>query len=323
LKLKKPDWIVIDEVQKLPKLLDLVHLHIEKHKQKFALSGSSARKLKRGGANLLAGRATMNHLHPFSSTELKNDFDLNTSLAWGLLPQIQSYQNDQDKFDFLESYCLTYIKEEIVSEQIVRSLDPFRDFLPIAAQMSGKPLNFSKIARDIEVDTTTVQNYFSILEDTLLGFSISSHHNSIRKRQRKAPKFYFFDTGVLRALWGVLDQPINESTSLYGLYFEHFLILEIKKLSDYKKIRWNFSYLLTKDDVEIDLILEKPNTPTLLIEIKSTKNIQEEDLSSSIKLSKDFKNSKAYCFSRDSQEKKFQHVHCLHWEKGLKELGLL
>ena len=317
---EKPDWIIIDEVQKLPKLLDLVHLHIEENKQKFALSGSSARKLKRGGANLLAGRASLNYLHPLSAFELKEDFNLNQALNWGLLPNILSLPEDSDKFDFLESYCLTYLKEEIVAEQVIRSLDPFRNFLPIAAQMSGKPLNFSKIAKNVGVDTTTVQNYFSILEDTLLGFSLPSYHNSIRKRQRKAPKFFFFDNGVLRALWGLLDQPVKESTSMYGNYFEHFVIQEIRKLADYKKKRFNYSYLLTKDDVEIDLILEQPNQPTILIEIKSTTNIQKEELSSFIKISKEFKNARSFCLSRDPQEKQFEHVTCLNWKDGIKKI---
>lgn len=321
-KVERPEWIVIDEVQKLPRLLDLVHLHIEKDGQKFALSGSSARKLKRGSANLLAGRATMNHLYPLTSTELGDEFDLQQALTWGLMPKIQDLPEVNDRFDFLESYCLTYLKEEILSEQLVRSLDPFRNFLPIAAQMSGKPLNFSKIGREVGVDTTTVQNYFSILEDTLLGFSLPAFHHSVRKRQRQAPKFYLFDIGILRALSRSLDEPVKKSTIPYGTFFEHFLIHEIRRLADYKKIRWDYSYLVTKDDVEIDLILEKPNRPLILIEIKSSENLQKGSITNFIKISKDFENAEAYCFSCDPQEKAFEHVKCLHWKDGLEALGL-
>lgn len=321
-KTQQPAWIVIDEVQKLPRLLDLVQLHIENDQQKFVLSGSSARKLKRGSANLLAGRATMNYLHPLAAREIGKSFDLIQALSWGLLPKVHGLERVEDKIDFLESYCLTYLKEEIVSEQIVRSLDPFRNFLPIAAQMSGKPINFSKIARDVGVDTSTVQNYFSILEDTLIGFSLPALHSSVRKRQRLAPKFYLFDIGIMRALAGMLDEPVKKSSSLYGTYFEHFIIQEIRKLSDYKKIRWNFSYLMTKDGVEIDLVLEKSNKPLILIEIKSAENIQSDDLTSFIKITRDFKSARAFCLSCDPREKQFEHVHCLHWLDGLKELGL-
>jgi uncharacterized protein len=187
---QKPEWVVIDEIQKLPKLLDLVHLMIEEDKQKFILTGSSARKLKRGAGNLLAGRAFVYHLHPFTSVELGHEFDLLDALNWGLLPKTQALKTDEEKQDFLEAYCRTYLKEEIQQEQIVRNLDPFRQFLEIAAQMNGKIINFSKIAREVGVDTTTVQNYFSILEDTLLGFFLPSYHKSVRKRQISAPKYW-------------------------------------------------------------------------------------------------------------------------------------
>jgi predicted AAA+ superfamily ATPase len=319
---QKPEWIVIDEVQKLPRLLDLVHFHIENDQQKFVLSGSSAHKLKRGSANLLAGRATMNHLHPLTANELGQAFDLHHALSWGLLPKIYGLNTDGEKFDFLESYCLTYLKEEIVSEQIVRNLDPFRNFLPIAAQMSGKIINYSKIAREVGVDTTTVQNYFSILEDTLIGFTLPAFHRSVRKRQRLAPKFYLFDLGVTRALAGILDVPVRKATGSFGNYFEHFLIQEIRKLADYKKIRWNFSYLMTKDNVEIDLILERPSRPLILIEIKSADNIQREDIASFIKVTSAFTDARSYCFSSDPRKKIFDHVECLHWQEGLAALGL-
>jgi predicted AAA+ superfamily ATPase len=193
---KDCDWVVIDEVQKLPRLLDTVHQLIEEKRAKFILSGSSARKLKRGSANLLAWRAFVYHLHPLTSVEYGATFSLQEVLEWGALPKLLEFQNASDKIEFLRAYALTYLKEEIQVEQLVRNLDPFRQFLEIAAQSNGQIVNYSKIARDVGVDTTTVQNYFSILEDTLIGFHLPAYHRSIRKRQRESPKFYLFDPGV-------------------------------------------------------------------------------------------------------------------------------
>ena len=200
-------WVVIDEVQKLPKLLDVVHQLIESTKVKFILSGSSARKLKRGGANLLAGRAFVFHLYPFIAFELNTQFELASFLQWGALPKLLSFKREHDKREYLRSYALTYLKEEIQMEQIVRKLDPFRKFLEVAAQMNGKTINYSRIACDIGVDTTTVQNYYTILEDTLVGFYLRSYHTSLRKSQKLSPKFYLFDTGVCRALKRTLSVP--------------------------------------------------------------------------------------------------------------------
>ena len=319
-KSKKSEWIIIDEVQKLPRLLDLVHLHIVEEKQKFALSGSSARKLKRGQANLLAGRASVYQMYPFSSFEIGSNFELQQALEWGTLPEISHLENDTEKANFLKSYCLTYLKEEIASEQIVRKLDPFRSFLPIAAQMSGKVINFSKIAREVGVDTVTVQNYFQILEDTLLGFFLPAYHQSVRKRQLKAPKFYLFDTGVTRSLANLTDVLLKPQTSLYGVYFENFLVNEIMRLSSYYQKDWSMSYLQT-DHGEVDLILEKPGHKTVLIEIKSTTNVSEQDAASLNRFVAGYKNAQALVLSQDKLSKQFDNVTCLHWQVGLAELG--
>jgi predicted AAA+ superfamily ATPase len=170
---KKYEWIIIDEVQRLPKLLNTVHRMIEKHQQKFALTGSSARKLKRGSANLLAGRAFVNHLYPLSYLEMGDSFELNSTLHWGSLPKVLNLKTNQEKKAYLRSYSLTYIKEEIQAEQIVRKLEPFREFLTVAAQMSGQILNFSSIAREVGAHVPTAQSYYEILEETYIGFILS------------------------------------------------------------------------------------------------------------------------------------------------------
>ncbi|MCB0341239.1 MAG: ATP-binding protein [Pseudobdellovibrionaceae bacterium] len=316
------EWVIVDEIQKLPKLLDLVHHAIVNKRQKFILTGSSARKLKRGAANLLAGRASVYHLYPFTARELGDDFDLQTALEWGLLPEVWNLKQAGDRAETLYAYALTYLKEEVQAEQFVRKLDPFRKFLEVAAQSNGKIVNFSKIGNDVGVDTTTVQNYFSILEDTLLGFILPSYHKSVRKRQREAPKFYFFDPGVVRALSRTLDVHLVPKTYAYGESFEHFVILEIRKLAEYARKKWEFYYLRTKDDVEIDLLIDIPKRPTVCIEIKSSSQVTRSDLRSFIAISADMKNIRAICLSNDPVKKKIDHVECFHWREGIEQLGL-
>jgi predicted AAA+ superfamily ATPase len=167
-------WVFIDEIQKLPKLLDVVHKLIEEKHFKFALSGSSSRKLKRGKANLLAGRAFLYELFPFTFLEMNSFFNLDSVLQWGSLPKIFEF-NDEDRVSFLRSYVQTYLKEEIVAEQLVRNLQPFRNFLEVAAQANGQILNFSKLARDINSEVPTVQSYFEILIDTYIGFYLHQY----------------------------------------------------------------------------------------------------------------------------------------------------
>ncbi len=315
-------WIVIDEIQKIPGLLDVVHQQIERGRFQFALTGSSARKLKRGAANLLAGRAFLYHLFPLTAGEIGGGFSLASALQWGTLPRVLSLEKDEDKRDYLRSYAHAYLQEEITQEQIVRRLDPFRRFLQVAAQMSGQTLNFSKIARDCLTTVPTIQSYFQILEDTLIGFLLEPFHESIRKRQRGNPKFYFFDTGVLRALSGTLSVNLAPRTADFGIAFEHFLIQEIRRLESYAKKDWRFSYLRTKDGAEIDLIIERPGLKRALVEIKSSERIAPEDISGVRSLAPDIPQSEAFCLSLDPTAKIIDGVRCLPWERGLKDLGL-
>lgn len=320
----KPDveWIVIDEIQKAPKLLDIVHQQIETTRLKFALTGSSARKLRHGSANLLAGRAFVLNLFPFTARELGDSFSLPSALAWGTLPRAVTIDNDEDRRDFLRGYAHTYLQEEITQEQIVRRLDPFRRFLIVAAQMSGQIINFSKIAREIGSSSVTVQSYFQILEDTLIGTLIEPFHESVRKRQRGNPKFYFFDTGVQRALNNTLQVALAPQTYGFGVAFEHFVVNEIQRLQSYGKKDFRLSYLRTKDGVEIDLILERPGMKRALVEIKSAEQVTDEDIRSLRLLGKDVPNSEAFCLSRDPTPRRIDAVSCLPWEKGLIQLGL-
>jgi predicted AAA+ superfamily ATPase len=316
----RPKLIVLDEIQRLPKLLNTVHRLIEKKGWRFALTGSSARKLKRGAANLLAGRAFTHSLFPLTHQELGKDFNLEAAMTWGTLPKLFDLDSATDKRKFLHSYALTYIREEIVAEQITRKLEPFRLFLQISAQHNGKILNFSAIAKDVGVDTKTIQSYYQILEDTLVGFSLPAYHASVRKSQRQAPKFYLFDTGVRRALEDTLDLPIKSGTSYFGELFEHWLILEIFRLNQYTEAGYQFSYYQTYSGTEIDLVLSRGRRTPILIEIKSKAIIDESDIKKLAKIGEAFPKSPLYIFSQDPIAKQALGVKCLHWQKGINEI---
>lgn len=317
---KKNEWIIIDEVQKNIALLDVVQIGIVKHKIKFAITGSSARKLKRGSANLLGGRAIQFSLHPFTDKELKSEKDLIELLRWGSLPEIFEL-SEKDRERKLYSYVSTYLREELLQEQIIRQVEPFRKFLEIAAQMNGKILNFSKIARDAGVEERSIARYYQILEDTLLGFFIEPFNHSIRKRQSQKAKFYFFDLGVTRALQNSVSLEVSPQTEVYGNLFEHFFILECIRLNDYKEKRFKFFYLKTKDSLEVDLIIETPKKQFILIEIKSKNRILEDDFRSLKSIAADFKNLKT-CLLVSNQKQSTRHgnITCIHWREALDEL---
>jgi predicted AAA+ superfamily ATPase len=187
-------WILIDEIQKVPALLDVVHKQMKHKNVLFALTGSSARKLRRGASNLLGGRAHEFHMHPLTHVELKNSdvgFNLDRVLAYGSLPYIV-LSSESSRIRSLYSYVSTYLKEEILVEQIIRKVEPFQKFLEVAAKMNGKILNFSKIARDSGVEERSVARYFQILDDTLVGFHLYPYERSIRRQQSQKAKFYYF-----------------------------------------------------------------------------------------------------------------------------------
>ena len=315
-------WVLIDEVQRAPRLLDVVHRLIERTEKRFVLTGSSSRKLRRGASNLLAGRAFVYNLYPLTVPELKDAFDLEDALRWGTLPGIYALEENEDKQSYLRAYALTYLKEEIVAEQIVRRLDPFTQFLEVAAQANGTIINYANIARDVGADPKTVISYFSILEDTLVGFLLPAFHRSIRKQQRVNPKFYFFDTGVKRSLDRTLDVPLNARTYEYGKAFEHFVITQIAHLSRYRYPDWRLSYLQTGAGAEIDLLIDRPGTATVLVEIKSSTRVDDRDVRNLARFTGDFADPLALCVSRDPARLKMNGVLCVHWREAIEELGL-
>lgn len=310
--------IVIDEIQRIPDLLNIVHLLIEEKKElSFILTGSSARKLKRAGVNLLAGRAFVYHLYPFTCFELGDYFNLEDALQFGTLPKIHEFTQLEDKQQFLQAYAQTYLKEEIWYEHLIRKLDPFRRFLEVSAQMNGKIINMSLIAKDVGVDDKTIKDYYSLLEDTLVGFLLKPFKHSFRKRLNAHPKFYYFDTGVVRALSRQLSLPLLPGTSAYGEAFEHYIILECIRLASYFYSEYRFSYLKTKDDAEIDLVVERPGQPLLFIEIKSSQQVSDAQLQRFIHLTRDFGECEAVCFSQVAEVLQKEQVKVMPWKLGL------
>lgn len=315
--------VVIDEIQRVPALLDIAHKLIQQENAKFALTGSSARKLKRNCANLLAGRASVYKLFPLLFSEIGEDFSLQHALEWGTLPELVSIKDDNDKLRMLQAYAETYIAEEIVAEQIIRKLPPFRRFLQVAAQMNGKVLNYSKIAADIQTDYSNVRNYFEILEDTLLGFNLECFHTSARKRLRQASKFYWIDTGVARSLQKILGIKLHPSTSLYGDTFEAFIVSQIRACLEYQVGQYQLSYLQTSKGAEIDLIIERAGEHTLCLEIKSGENVRKEDLAHLEKLSSDILNSIPVCLYRGTEIRQYGNVRLLPWKTFFSEFNLV
>lgn len=322
----RPEWVIIDEVQRAPKLLDVVHSVIEAswnrgRELKFALTGSSARKLKRGAANLLAGRAFTFNLYPLTFYELGDSFNLMKALTWGTLPTTCNLESDEERKAYLRSYTSSYLKEEIAQEQLVRNLVPFRRFLPIVAQCSGTIVNYNSIARELGVDWTTVRTYFDIIEDTLLGFKLPAYSRSIRKQQLSAPKFYLFDIGIKRALDKTLS--LEPSTNqLMGPLFEHFVICEVLRLNDYLQRDFTLSYLTTQGGAEIDLIIERPGARTLFVEIKSTERVTREHLRHLRDLSAGRDDVEPICVSRESRRRREGEILVLPWQEAFGYMGL-
>ena len=281
--LPEKSWVVVDEVQRLPSLLNEVHALMEDFpgRYRFALTGSSARKLKRQQANLLAGRAALRKFFPLTSQELGNRFDLSRAIRWGCLPRVWSHPESGDSlpnqaqvFDFLESYVETYLREEIQQEALVRNLDSFSRFLEVAALANGQVLNRSNIARDCSVARQTVDGFYQVLEDTLIGVSLPAWRPKLKVKEVEHPKFYFFDTGVVRALLGKSDEKPEAAEE--GYLLETWLLHELRSFDSYSGLNGKFSYWGTHSGSEVDFIWQK-GSRSVGIELKRTQRWRSDD----------------------------------------------
>ena len=245
-------WIVLDEIQKVPPLLDEVHRIMGLHKWNFALCGSSARKLRRGGANLLAGRALTLSMESFSATELGDSFDIEFALNWGMLPFV--WNEPQYAADILAAYVNTYLKEELQAEGLIRNVPPFVRFLSVAGQINGQMVNAQNIARDAAVARSTVDNYFGVLTDTLVGHFLPAWRPGLKVREATQPKFYWFDPGVARASAGLLRDPTDRLWQ--GAALETMIYHELRVYNEVSRKQRPLHYYRTPAGVEIDFVIE-------------------------------------------------------------------
>ena len=266
---KKPRIIVIDEIQKLPILLDEVHLMIEDHGLKFILSGSSARALKKKGVNLLAGRAHTYYFHPFSTQELNTQFDLLRVLNFGSLPPVYLSKNPEEE---LNQYVGTYLAEEIAFEGVTRQLPAFSRFLEVAAHCSGQQIKFETIASDAQVKRSTVVDWFDVLKDTLIANELPMWKATHKRKAVSTAKFYFFDVGVARNLAHASVMKNLQGPEV-GVAFEHWIYHELKTSCDYKKHKYLHTWR-TESQFEVDFILDE----TWAIEVKAKTHISSADL---------------------------------------------
>lgn len=276
--LPEQDWVVLDEIQKVPTLLDEVHRLMGMHRWRFVLCGSSARKLKRGGADLLAGRALTLSMQSFSCAELGDAFDLDTALSWGTLPLV--HEEPKMAADILAAYVNTYLKEEILAEGIIRNVPPFVRFLAVAGQVNGQTLNAQNISREAAVARSTVDTYFSILTDTLVGHMLPAWRPGLKVREVAQPKFYWFDPGVARGAAGLLRDPPDRIWQ--GAALETLVYHELRIYNEISHKHRPIAYYRTPAGVEIDFVVETaPKRPgrtpeVVTIEVKRSDRWQRE-----------------------------------------------
>lgn len=315
---KFSDWIVIDEIQKIPDLLNEVHRMIESYRYKFILTGSSARTLKRKGTNLLAGRALYTKMFPLTAIELGKDFDIARSLKYGHLPSV--FHKDENPKKYLESYVHTYLKEEVMQEGLTRNIGAFARFLEVASFSQGSTLNVSEVAREIDVERRTVEDYFQITEDLLLASRLPIFTKRAKRRMVKHQKFYFFDVGVYRAIrpMGPFDSPEEaEGPALESLVFQ-----ELQATNHYYDLGYDLYYWRTADQQEVDFVLYGKKG-LIGIEVKRSKTIQPKDLKGLTTFLHDYPQAKLYIFYGGHTRQYFGKIEAIPFEEALKTLPTL
>ena len=299
--------IVIDEVQKVPQLLDEVHWMIENCGAQFLLTGSSARKLRKGHANLLGGRAWRRALLPLSYSEVSG-FQIETAIISGMLPPHFMSKNPLEE---LRAYVADYLKEEIAAEALTQNIPSFSEFLRVAALTSSELLNYTNIAREAGVNQRTVRAYFNILEDTFLGFRVSPWTKSKNRRMILAEKFYLFDVGVANYLAGRHPVPGNSD---FGKAFEHFILMELRAYQAYRNPEMPISYWRTSSGQEVDFILGECE---VALEIKAGK-AHEGDLRGLNALTQDTPVKKAIVVSLEKEARRItKQIEILPWQDFL------
>lgn len=305
----KDRFVVIDEIQRLPALLNEVHRLIEDRGMRFLLTGSSARKLRRGGVNLLGGRARIKYLHPLTSRELGPHFDLLKAANRGLLPSI--YFSDDFHAD-LDAYAGTYLQQEVIAEGATRNVPAFSRFLRVAALCNGTVVNFTNISSDAQVPRTTVYEYFEILKDTLILYELPAWRKSLKRKPLASSKYYFFDVGVAAHLQGREYRP---GTPEFGEAFETFIMHELRSYSDYVSGS-AISYWRSASGFEVDFILDEHTA----IEAKAKENLSQSDLRSLRALSEEKKLKRYICVTLEPRRRIVDGIAVLPYREFLDEL---
>lgn len=303
------DWIIIDEIQRVPELLNEVHRLIEERRYKFILTGSSARKLRRGGVNLLAGRALTYYMYPLTAGELGSDFDLLNALRFGNMPAI--YQ-EEDKKKYLQSYVSTYILQEVLQEGLTRNLPAFSRFLQVASFSQGSVLNISNVAKECSVSRKVAENYFSILEDLLIAYFLPAFTKKAKRKNVKHSKFYYFDVGIYQTLRpkGPLDSP----DEIDGIGLETMVLHELKATNDYYDLGYEIYFWRTHSGVEVDFILYGEKG-FLAIEVKKKSVITDRDLTGLRLFLKDYPQAKGFLLYGGNKRLYYDAITVLPLEK--------
>jgi predicted AAA+ superfamily ATPase len=305
------DLVLIDEIQKVPQLLDEIHALIHKRRIRFILSGSSPRKLIRSGANLLGGRALRRVLFPLVSSEIP-DFDLVKAVNNGLIPRHYMINNPWERF---RAYIGVYLNEEIREEALVRNLKSFSRFLEVAAISNGEMVVYKNIAQDSGIDHRTVKDYFEILKDTLTGYLIPGFTPTVKRRAILAPKFYFFDVGIANYLLN--RKNILPGTEIFGHAFEHLIIQELIAYLGYNQSIENITYWRTSSGYEVDAII---GNGRIAIEIKSTDEVKSRHLKGLKAFKEDFPQARAIVVSLDKNKRMINGVEIIPAEQFLNAL---
>jgi predicted AAA+ superfamily ATPase len=305
----RDEIVVIDEIQRLPDLLNEVHRLIEERGIRFLLTGSSARKLRRGGVNLLGGRARIKHLNPLTYRELGDYFDLNSAVERGLLAS--NYFSD-DPWADLQAYTGLYLQQEIVSEGLTRNIPAFSRFLRVAALCNGRIVNFTNVANDSQVARTTVYEYFEILKDTLVLYELPAWRKTKKRKPLASSKYYFFDIGVVGALQ---ERVFRRGTPEFGEAFETYLMHELRSYSDYLSGE-SLSYWRSKSGFEVDFIIGDHTA----IEVKAKENLVASDLKSLKAISEEKKLKRYLAVSLEPRKRKIGEISILPYKQFLKEL---
>lgn len=308
------DWIIVDEVQKIPLILNEVHRLIESKGYRFILTGSSARKIRRKGQNLLAGRALTCFMYPLTTVELDKDFNLGHSLKYGTLPSVYT---EEDPQAYLESYMKTYLQEEVLQEGLTRNLSVFARFLEAASFSQGSVLNISEVSRECAIERKTVENYFSILEDLLIGFRIPVFTKKAKRRMARHPKFYFFDAGVYKTIrpMGPLDSP----EAAEGITFESLFLQELRAINDYYGLGYKIYYWRTSGGLEVDFILYGKRG-IKAFEIKRRNRISSSMLSGLKAFLSDYPDTQAFFIYGGSKNLYIDGIRVIPIERALRDL---